>query len=76
MYWIKQLFHEHPDIVKHAKQHKAYTLKHIAEVLAKQNKYGPAVYYAKEALLTGFTIKWLLYSAWLLIKSIGSSSKH
>lgn len=60
------LFSKHPEIIKHAKQYKIYALKFIAETLTKQNKHGLAFFYAKEALLTGFTIKWLLFTAYLL----------
>lgn len=66
------MFAKHPDIVRHAKLHKAYTLKFIAETLAKQQKYGSAAYYAKEALLPGFTIRWLVYCVFLLAKQLVS----
>ena len=60
------LFSKHPAIIKTAKQHKIFTLKFIAELLSKQNKHDLAFFYAKEALLMGFTIKWMFFTAYLL----------
>jgi glycosyltransferase involved in cell wall biosynthesis len=60
------LFSKHLEIIKHAKQCKIYTLKFITELLTKQKKHDLAFFYAKEVLLTGFTIKWLLFTVYLL----------
>ena len=70
------LFAKHPDIAKHAQQHKAYTLKYIADTLARQRKYHPAFYYAKEALLIGFTLKWLAFCIYLFCKPFLPSSAN
>jgi glycosyltransferase involved in cell wall biosynthesis len=70
------LFSKHPEIIKNAKQHKIYTLKFITEVLTKQNNHDLAFFYAKEALLTGFTIKWLLFTVYCLKNYLLYVAKH
>ncbi|MCX7097485.1 MAG: glycosyltransferase family A protein [Methylococcales bacterium] len=69
------LFSKHPDLIKHAKQHKVYTLKQIVEILTKQAKHDLAFYYAKEVLLVGFTFKWLLYSGYLFQNALFAFKK-
>jgi glycosyltransferase involved in cell wall biosynthesis len=70
------LFSKHPEIIKNAKQHKIFTLKFITEVLTKQNRHDLAFFYAKEVLLTGFTIKWLLFTGYLLKNYLVSVAKY
>lgn len=52
---------KHHQIVAHAIQHKIYTLKFIAELLAEEKKYALAYHYAKEAMTVGFTLKWTFF---------------
>jgi hypothetical protein len=70
------LLTKHTDIIKSAKQHKIYTLKFITEELTKQNKHDLAFFYAKEVLLIGFTIKWLLFTGYLLKNYLLYVAKH
>ena len=69
-------FSNNPEIIKNAKEHKIYTLKFITEVLTKQNKHDLAFFYAKEVLLIGFTIKWLLFTAYCLKNYLLYVAKH
>lgn len=59
-----------PAIRAHALQHKGYTLKRIAESLANAGRYHEAAHYAREALRSGFTIKWAGYTAWLTLRAL------
>lgn len=56
--------------VKHCRRGKVYELKHSATILAQQNRYRPAMHYAKEALLSGFTLGWLAYTLYLSFQSV------
>lgn len=44
-----------------AKRHKAHTLKRITKLMREKKDYRTASHYAGEALMVGFTWKWLLY---------------
>lgn len=50
---------------------KADTLKRIARVLAKEHEYISAAFYARQALCALPTIKWLLYTSYLMAKAFG-----
>ena len=57
-------------IRENAKRHKAYSLKKIVVALATKSELRSASCYAREALMLGFTWKWLLYSSYLTFKSM------
>lgn len=59
-----------PAIHKHAKQHKAYTLRKLAIGLAIMGKHSDAAYYAREALGAKPTFKWMLYTAWRMLRAV------
>jgi hypothetical protein len=42
---------------------RAYTLKHIATEAARSGRFDCAAYYAREALMTKFTLGWLATTA-------------
>jgi glycosyltransferase involved in cell wall biosynthesis len=62
------LFAEHQDIRAHARKHKGYVLKHLAEALYNAHDYPKAAYYAREALLISFSFKWLAFTSYLLLR--------
>ena len=59
------LFTEAPEIEKKARNHKTYTLKKMAEILAQDGRYGRAHFYARQASTSSVDLKWLLYSIYL-----------
>ena len=63
-------FTQHPAIRTHARRHKAYTLKWIAETLAAGGRYAEASFYAREALRISPTVKWAGYAAWLTLRAL------
>jgi glycosyltransferase involved in cell wall biosynthesis len=67
-----------PHVRRKAKSSKAYILKHIAERLHTSNCHLEASYYAREALLIGFSLKWLAFTLLLMAKALvaPSSSTH
>jgi glycosyltransferase involved in cell wall biosynthesis len=69
------LFAEHEGIRAYAKTHKVYTLKHIAEELAGDCRPRDALFYAREALLAGFTWKWCGFTALTALKALGRGSR-
>lgn len=58
------LFARHPSIRAHGRQHKAYTLKRIAEERRAAKDWPAAAYYARQALGAGPTLKWAVFSAY------------
>jgi glycosyltransferase involved in cell wall biosynthesis len=62
------LFSRHAAIRAYGRRHKAYTLKRIAESLAAAGRDAEAAFYAREALGTGLTARWVGYTAWRLLK--------
>jgi len=50
----------HPAIAAHARKHAVYTLKHIAERLASEGRYGDAVFFSSQALCMDASWKWWL----------------
>jgi glycosyltransferase involved in cell wall biosynthesis len=59
----KAIMHaRHGAIRRVARQAKVYTLKSIAELLESSGRRDEAVYYMREALLVGFSFKWLAYT--------------
>jgi glycosyltransferase involved in cell wall biosynthesis len=69
------LFAEHEAIRAYAKTHKVYTLKHIAERLAHDGRPRDALFYAREALLAGFTWKWCGFTVLTALKALGRGSR-
>jgi len=67
------LYAKHEEIRRHGKRHKVYALKKIAVLLHGTSNYSRASYYAREALLTGFSIKWALFTSYLLVHRLFSS---
>jgi len=63
------LFASHPAIRAYGRRHRGYTLKRIAEELAKGNDYGAAYHYARTALGALPTAKWAAYTAALGVKA-------
>lgn len=56
--------------VKHCRRGKVYELKHTAAILARQHRYRPAMHYAREALISGFNLRWLGYTAYLSLQAL------
>jgi glycosyltransferase involved in cell wall biosynthesis len=61
----------HPSIRAYGRRHKAFTLKKIAEELAKEGRHRDAAFYAREALGAGPTLKWSIYTAYRIFRSLG-----
>jgi glycosyltransferase involved in cell wall biosynthesis len=55
----------HPEIREYCRTHKPYVLKKITEGLASRSEFATAAFYAREALLVGFSFKWLLFTLFL-----------
>lgn len=68
------LFAKNLGIRAHCRQHKIYALKKIAQGLQSQQQYKAASHYARQALLTGFSIKWLLYTLYLSARGAFSAT--
>lgn len=66
-------FARHPAIRAHARQHKVYTLKRIAESLAIAGRHTAAASYAREALRIDPTVKWAGYTAWLTVRALAGA---
>lgn len=62
------LFASHSQIRAHARKHKGYALKKIAEELAAKKQWKSAAYFAREALGVGFSAKWMLFTAYCGIR--------
>jgi len=67
------MFSSDPLIRRMAMQHKAYTLKKIAELLAKEKKFEQALFYAREGRIRPWDIKWRLYTALIASKAASAS---
>ena len=63
------LFSKSPELVNFCMIGKGFELKHISEALATEKKYSLALYYAKEALGTSTSLKWMVYTSLLFFKS-------
>lgn len=66
------LFAEHDAIRAHARKHKVYALKKIAEELDATGRKREASYYAREALMIGFNPKWAGFATLASVKGIGA----
>jgi glycosyltransferase involved in cell wall biosynthesis len=60
---------ENDDIVRYCCRAKVYELKHTTRLLATYKQYRSAAYFAKSALLNGFNLRWLAYTAYLVALS-------
>ena len=49
---------------------KVYELKHAASILSHSNRHRSAAHYAKAALISGFNLRWLAYTIYLVGKSL------
>jgi glycosyltransferase involved in cell wall biosynthesis len=67
------LFAMDPAIRTHCRKHKVYALKKIASTLRKNGKYKAGSYYSREAILIGFSVKWLLFTAFLTARGVISA---
>ena len=61
------MFSPSPSIRIMAAEHKTYTLKRIAELLAGDRHYNQALFYAREARIRPLDMKWRLYIAYLAL---------
>lgn len=64
------LFSSHPEIREHARVHKAYALKKVAEESANLQQWRTASIYAREALALLPTLKWALFSIYSSFRAI------
>ena len=61
----KAICYSKPPVARYALQHKVYTLKRMAELLAREGDYRTASRYANQALGLRFGAKWLAYCLYL-----------
>lgn len=66
---------QHREIRSYATQHKAYTLKHLAENLVKSREYEKAIYYARAAWRIAPTMRWTAYTIWLALMAGSARGK-
>jgi glycosyltransferase involved in cell wall biosynthesis len=66
---------QHREIRSYATQHKAYTLKHLAENLVKNREYEKAIYYARAAWKIAPTMRWTAYTIWLALMAGSARGK-
>ena len=59
-----------PEIRQHCRLGKTYELKHITNILADKNDFSEAAFYAREALLNGFNLRWLAFTLYLSIRGL------
>lgn len=55
-----------PEVVRFCCRAKMYELKHAAQILAQARQYRGAAHYARAALGTGFNLRWLAYTLYLV----------
>ena len=67
------LFAKHQEIRAHARKHKGFVLKKIAEELYNAHDYAKAAYYAREALLISFSFKWLGFTSYLHMRRLSKA---
>jgi glycosyltransferase involved in cell wall biosynthesis len=56
-------------VVRFCSKAKVYEQKRAASILAKSKRYGSAAHFAKEALFSGFNVRWLAYTLYLIVKA-------
>ena len=64
------LFADHEIVRRHARRHKVYALKKIAEELIQTGRRREASYYAREALMIGFNLRWAGFTAFASGRSV------
>jgi Glycosyl transferase family 2 len=69
VFYRAQYLCSHLAIRAHARRHATYTLKRISETLAESGSHIEAAFYAREALGTGPTFKWALYTVWRVARA-------
>jgi glycosyltransferase involved in cell wall biosynthesis len=62
------LFAERPELRFYAMRQRAYILKHIATEAARTGRFDCAAYYAREALMTKFSLGWLGMTALFTVR--------
>lgn len=70
------MFIAQPDIRRMAERHKIYTLKRIAESLAAEGRFAESRYYASEACIRPFDIKWRAYALYLAARAALSNTSQ
>jgi glycosyltransferase involved in cell wall biosynthesis len=65
------LFSVRPELRRYAMRQRAYTLKHIATEAARIGRLDCAAYYARQALMAGFTFGWLGATALFAARRLG-----
>jgi len=68
------LFSERPELISFCIRAKGFLLKRLTEVLVKEKSYRLAYLYAKQALATSFTFKWLLFTKYCWFKQFTSQN--
>ena len=66
----------HPGIRAYARTHKAYTIKSLAERRAAAGDWEAARFYAAEAMLIRFTMKWSAYASWLMLRDAAARPRR
>jgi glycosyltransferase involved in cell wall biosynthesis len=64
-----------PEVRQHCKMGKTYELKHMTRIFAEQEDYPGAAFYARQALMIGFNVRWFLYTLYLGMRSSLSSKR-
>jgi len=64
------LFSNHPELIQFCIKRKGYILKKITDQLIGDKKYSKAYTYAKQGLATSFTLKWLIFTAYVFLRKI------
>lgn len=57
-------------VINFCRRGKTYELKHIAHAFAELGEYRRASHYAKEAVITGFNLRWLAYTCYLVCRTV------
>lgn len=65
-----------PEVQRHARRHKGFALKRIAEDFAGAGDISRAAFYAREALATGFGLKWAAFTALLSLRAAVQCSRN
>lgn len=65
------LFSRHGEIRAHARRHKTYVLKHIAETLRAEGRHRLAWHYAAEALGAAPSLKWAARTGVMALRALG-----
>jgi glycosyltransferase involved in cell wall biosynthesis len=64
------LFASRDELRRHEMRYRAYILRHIATEAARAGRFDCAAYYAREALMTRFTLGWLAMSVLFAIRRL------